>query len=81
MKFYIRRTTGSYNNEPPCAKATLLNPDRGEWDDPEFGIEVNTIEELVELMKSSGHPIILEHTYNDEKYSPYELEIYDGYRE
>ena len=81
MKLYLTRTSGYYEDTPPVEGAVLLNPVREEWDDRLFGIEINTIEELVELMKEVNHPIILEHTYNDKEYSPYELEIYDNYRE
>ena len=83
MKVYLSTTTGYYDDvdTPPVEEAVLLNPVREEWDDKLFGIEINTLEELVELMKKVNHPIILRHTYNDESYSPYELEIYDGYRE
>lgn len=54
-------------------------------------IEINTIEQLIELMKKYNQPIILDnnYAYNNTNYDipqeykscKYSLEIYDDYRE
>lgn len=78
MKFYISRTS---NIEPPCDEAVLLNPNRDkEWEDAVYGIEINTLKELLTLKEKYGD-IIIEKTYKDESYSNLEIEIYDDFRE
>ena len=81
MKFYISSTTGYYDEEPPCEGAVLLNPERKKYDTPQYGIEINSLEDLIALKSKVGHPLIIGDTWYDQKYSPYELEIYNGYRE
>lgn len=80
MKFYISSTNDNlYAEGKITSKAELIghNP----WDDPIYGIEINSLEELMELQKEVGNPIIVKETLNNQVYSEYELEIYDGYRE
>lgn len=81
MKFYISSTSGYYDEKTPCDGAVLLNPKRGEFETPEYGIEINTLEELIALKNKVGHPIIIEDSWRNNGYSPYELEIYNDYRE
>lgn len=82
MKFYISRTSDPFNENSPCDNAILLNPNRDvSWENPIYGIEINSLEELMELKNKVGDIIISEAYYDDISYSPYEIEIYDDYRE
>ena len=71
MKYNIDRTsdTGNLNKRKPCSKAYLSGYD--EWQYPRWCIEINTIEELQELINEVGEIIV-----NKES-----IEIYDDYRE
>jgi hypothetical protein len=48
-------------------------------DDKAWFIEINSLEEMVELMKRVENPIILQSSYKNDNFL--ELEIYDYYRE
>lgn len=79
MKFYVSRSSSTY--EIPCEEAVLLNPNRNKgWEDAVYGIEINTLEELLEF-RDKYDDIIIRETYNDKSYSELEIEIYDYYRE
>jgi len=82
LKFYIRRTSQYWDTTPPCDRAVRLNPNKEEWEDTAWGIEISTLEELIELKNKVKSPIIVGRSNGDTcDYSEYELEIYDDYRE
>lgn len=72
MKFKIRRTSYMWGNNcpQPCAKACFEGLD--EWGRSLWSIEINTIEDLQNLIEEVGDEIIV---------SKDQLEIYDDYRE
>jgi len=82
MKFFISRTSRSYESTPPIENTIKLNPNKKEWEDFKWGIEIGSLEELISLKEKVRVPIILRNPYDDDcNYSKYELEIYDDYRE
>ena len=66
MRFKIKRSS---HDRPPCDVAIPI--DEWDYEDYEYWIEVNTLEELIELTKEYGEIIV----------TPETLEIYDSYRE
>ena len=96
MKYVVFRTSNnSFRPETPkpCEKAeVLLNTDHPIWiEDPEerivvWGVEFNTLEELMEFCSENGRVIV--HEPDDDHWDVGDLikdyprlEIYDGYRE
>lgn len=74
-KFIIQRTTGTNGDSPPIEGAKL-GPPVGESKNPEWYIEINTLDELLALVnRAQEEIIIMERGYG------YEIEIYDGWRE
>lgn len=63
MIFSIEKTSAPYSKKKPCKKAKKTKDG--------FQIEINTLEELMELIKQEGQVIVSEG----------EIEIYDDYRE
>lgn len=79
MKFKVIRTSFYGSDECPISGATLINPNRKNWEEAKYIIEINSLEELIDLIKTNGK-IILGINY----VNPNELnwiEIYDDYRE
>lgn len=77
MNFRIYRTSYEFSDDTPIDGAILENPSRGYYEEPTFTIEIETLEDLIALMKRAGHPLILCRDY-EKRLS---LEIYDDYRE
>lgn len=69
MIYDIHRTSDWFRENKPCEKAELKSLD--EFGCSEYIIEINTLEDLQELIKEVGDIIIGEST----------IEIYDDYRE
>lgn len=69
MIYKIYRTSDYYRKNKPCEKAQLTRFD--ELCYSEYTIEINSLEELQELIKEVGDIIIDEST----------IEIYDDFRE
>lgn len=74
MKFKISRVSDWGGKEKPCEKAKLVKPynpqepfEQGEWE-----IEINTLEELIALSDETNHALIV---------TDKEIEIYDDWRE
>lgn len=80
MKYIVTRTLEDWEDNPRCegtVKETVVMYGREE---KVYTIELNTLEDLHNLMKKVGHPIIV---FEKSEYNldlPM-LEIYDGYRE
>ena len=71
MKYRIERTSDfGGSEERPCENAYAEGCD--DFDMPYWYIEINTLEELHELIEEVKHPVII---------SKGHIEIYDAYRE
>ena len=82
MKFLVTRTSAIYGDcTPPCEGAVLLNPDRESWEPPLYGIELDTLEDLMAFKESVKYPVIINKPFDKSDYADVELEIYDDYRE
>lgn len=57
MKFIVTRTS-QWDDEKPCENAKLNN-EVNLWDDKQWYIEINTIEELMAFKREVGVPIII----------------------
>ena len=68
MIYRIRRTSDSWDNIKPCSKAFRKESS----DDPRYYIEINSLEELHELMTEVDCGVI----FHDDS-----IEIYDDWRE
>lgn len=74
MKFIISRTS-IWSSEKPCRKAKKeIVEGRVMW-----SIEINTLEELIKFMEKNEQNLVIKYSF--EKEIPYEIEIYDDYRE
>lgn len=86
MLFEICRVTGG-NKTPPCKNAAVIDEKtKGWYQYKRFGIEINTLEELLEIAKLGPNGIIIEKSLGDKllngKVEPeYLITIYDGYIE
>lgn len=69
MKYDIHRTSDWFRESKPCEKAELQESD--EYGYSKYTIEINTLEDLQELIKEVDDIII-----NESR-----IEIYDDYRE
>ena len=78
MKFAIERTSDWNGEKKPCEEAVLVKEGSAHTD-PEYHIEINSLEALVELMKREGEIIIKEGGYYEDGLPC--IEIYDTYRE
>lgn len=82
MRFLVKRTSQGWGDvSAPCKGATLLNPQRKEWDTPKWGIELETLDDLLDFCRKQDHPVIIGKPFDESDYSDVELEIYDDYRE
>lgn len=85
MKFYISRTSDYCGDNKPCDEAICLNPDRNpDWELGAYGIEFNSLEDLLAFKKRIGEEIIIKERDDvqcKDFSSEYEIEIYDSYRE
>jgi hypothetical protein len=79
MKFEIERTSFWYKDEmkEPCEGAVLMKAGTSTTD-PVYTIDIESVEDLVELMKREGE-IIIKASYKDGGLPV--IEIYDTYRE
>ena len=76
MKFDIIRVSNYGADKQPCEEAKKYKGLRG-YDD-EYEVEVKTLEELLALIDREGQIIV--EPYGDDEH-PYQIEIYDDYRE
>ena len=83
MKFIIRRTSISHNEDLPCEEAKLIKAtpmfkidgkDKKEY----LFMEINSLKELLALKEKYGDIIIGDSRCKE---IPLEIEIYDDYRE
>lgn len=89
MKFYISRTSDFSGDNKPCDEAICLNPNRNpDWELCVYGIEFNSLEDLLAFKKRIGEEIIIKerddsspNAWDKDFSSEYEIEIYDTYRE
>ena len=75
MKFIVIKTSGSYDDEhtAPCENSVFDKEEKA------WIIEINSIEELLSVLKKCNHDIIIsQKAYNSELPC---LEIYDDWRE
>lgn len=79
MKFEIERTSFWYKDKmkEPCEGAVLMKEGTSTTD-PVYTIDIESVEDLVELMKREGE-IIIKASYEDGGLPG--IEIYDTYRE
>ena len=70
MKFLIARVSNSYKSTQPCENAILEND--------EWIIELNSLEDLIELMETLGENLIIKPKFNNDINS---ILIYDDYIE
>lgn len=75
MKFEIYRTSDWYREKAPCEGAKLVR-EGSAAQSAAYEIEIETLEQLLELMQAVESPIIIMGNY----YEP-AIEIYDDYRE
>ena len=68
MKYRVGRTSDFWGGNKPCSKAFTESTE----DYPTYYIEINTLEELNELIREVGCQVIIDED---------SIEIYDGYRE
>ena len=80
MKFQIERTSSwwSEDGKAPCEGAVLMKEGTS-TDLPVYTIDIESVEDLVELMKREGEIIIKEGGYMNDGLPV--IEIYDTYRE
>lgn len=80
MKFIIWKT--SDDNAKPCDRAVLIEEGRNSygWITRTWGIEINSLEELMELVENSKDKRIVLFSSDEEEATP-SIEIYDDYRE
>ena len=79
MKFEIYRTSDRCRENPPCEDAKLVRAG-SVVQDAVYEIEIDTLEQLLELVNKEGDVIIMNSDKSKTGYE-YEIEIYDGYRE
>ena len=75
MKFEIYRTSDCCIENPPCEGARLVR-EGSVSHNAVYEIEIETLEQLLELMQAVESPIIIMGNYDEPT-----IEIYDDYRE
>ena len=75
MKFEIYRTSDCCIENPPCEGARLVR-EGSVSHNAVYEIEIETLEQLLELMQAVEQPIIIMGNYDEPT-----IEIYDDYRE
>ena len=75
MKFEIYRTSDWCRENPPCEGARLVRAGSAVHS-AVYEIEIETLEQLLELMQAVESPIIIMGNYDEPT-----IEIYDDYRE
>ena len=80
MKFNVTRTSYWAGEDPVCpGEKKERVPKNGRLKET-YTVEINTMEELLQLVKKVGNPIIV-FKESGWGFELPELEIYDGYRE
>lgn len=79
MKFMLTRTSNW--DKKPHPKAIMMEFDS--YTNPQWGIEINTLEELIEFLKDENvkGQIVIEESFDEEHPEDRMIEIYDDYRE
>jgi hypothetical protein len=77
MRFKIHHTTHRQDEEPPCVGAVLDTSTADEFSDGEWFIEISSLEELMGIIKTTGHPLVLQNS----EHMPMDIEIYNDWRE
>jgi len=81
MIFRVKRTSHYGTPDgPPVPRATITDTE-DKWDDRHWVVELATLDELIELLKSEGHDLILRDDYEPDGTSIMGIEVYDDYRE
>ena len=79
MKFLVTRTSAINgdltDNTPPCEGAVLLNPDREIWEPPLYGIELDTLEDLMAFKERVGCSVIIGKPFDKSDYADVELPV------
>ena len=82
MKFIVSRTSGNYNEKPPCEGAFVARENRQYTN--LWGIEINSLEDLLALCEKQQYELIIT-KYDNHGYYDWDgawgIEIYDSYRE
>lgn len=75
MKFIIERTSDWQSGDQPYGGAVCIGEEEGvkKWE-----LEVNTLEELLDIIEKTRRPLIIDH---DNKRNTNHIEIYDDWRE
>lgn len=80
MVFQIERTSiGSSSDELPCKNCFPIKLPTKYGTLDRWGIEINSLEELINLMEEINEPLIVSHAFGSEDMLC--IEIYDDYRE
>ena len=79
MKFEIYRTSDWCRENKPCEGAKLVRAGSAEHK-PVYEIEINTLEQLLELVDEINDIIVMDSDKSKTGYK-YEIELYDDYRE
>ena len=85
MKFRIRRTSGWHDEEQPVSEAEWVEVPAKTYDGRDttcelWQIELDSLEELLELVDAEGQIVVSEMDLNIDD-PAYEIEIYDSHRE
>ena len=82
MEFTITKSSEWISEIKPCKNAELI---KNEKQYKEWKIEINTLEELIQLMKDVDEPLVIQNRFymfgKPQDGIELEIEIYDGYRE
>lgn len=80
MKFGIHRTSGGYQENPPCEGAKLeAIGNKDHYERNTWSVEIDSLDELMKLVKKEDSVII--HPPGVYQKEIPEIEIYDDYRE
>jgi len=83
MEFKIGTTSNMFTEKEPPAKNSYPYRHKTHKNNYEWCIEINTLEDLLQLIEEVEEPIVIYENITDrEKDKPkYTIEIYDTYRE
>lgn len=83
MKFNIYCASNSWPESNPCKEAKLGKSYKTKFGDViyVYEVELNSLEDLIELLKSVGHPLIIQDTIYLRSNNEFDIQIYDDYIE
>ena len=83
MKFNVYCASNSWSESKPCKEAKLGKSYKTKFGDMVYvyEVELNSLEDLIELLKSVGHPLIIQDTIYLRSDNEFDIQIYDDYIE